>query len=100
MLKLGKRVDIVGYIVTTKDTSTKDGNRMHFGTFYDYQGHVFDTVHFPPVAKKYPFRGKGFYRIIGKVVEDFGYPMIETDFMEKLPMINRQEYIAKKEALA
>ncbi len=100
ILKLGKRVDIVGYIVTTKDTSTKDGNRMHFGTFYDYQGHVFDTVHFPPVAKKYPFRGKGFYRIVGKVVEDFGYPMIETDFMEKLPMINRQEYIAKKEALA
>ena len=81
--KLGKKVELVGYLVTTKDTSTKDGKRMHFGTFYDAQGDVFDTVHFPPVAKRYPFQGRGFYRIIGKVVEDFGYPMLEANWMEK-----------------
>ena len=84
--KLHKRVSLVGYLVTTKDTSTKNGDRMHFGTFYDRHGNVFDTVNFPPVARKYPFRGRGFYRVTGVVVEDFGYPMIEVDIMEKLAM--------------
>ncbi len=87
--KIGQRVNMVGYLVTTKDTSTKNGDRMHFGTFYDQKGEVFDTVNFPPVAKKYPFRGSGFYRVIGKVVEDFGYPMIEVDAMFRLPMIEK-----------
>ena len=27
----------------------------------------------------------------GKVVEDFGYPMIEIDSMEKIPMVSREE---------
>ena len=87
--KLHKNVNIVGYLVTTKDTSTKNGDRMHFGTFYDQKGKAFDTVNFPPVAKRFPFRGKGFYRVIGKVVEDFGYPMIEVSAMYKLPMVER-----------
>ncbi len=82
--KLGRQVEMVGYLVTTKDTSTKDGKRMHFGTFYDQKGEVFDSVHFPPVAKKHPFRGRGFYRLRGKVVEDFDYPMLEAVWMEKL----------------
>jgi DNA polymerase-3 subunit alpha len=63
---------------------------MQFGTFYDEDGEVFDTTHFPGSARKFPFRGKGFYRIKGKVVEDFGYPMIEVHFMEKLPMVANQ----------
>ncbi|MEM9328688.1 MAG: DNA polymerase III subunit alpha [Bacteroidota bacterium] len=82
--KLGRPVEMVGYLVTTKDTSTKDGKRMHFGTFYDKEGAVFDSVHFPPVAKQFPFRGRGFYRIRGKVVEDFSYPMLEATWMDKL----------------
>ncbi len=89
--KLHRKVEMVGYLVTTKDTSTKDGKRMHFGTFLDQRGKVFDTVNFPPVAKKFPFRGRGFYRLTGKVVEDFGYPMIEVDWMDKLPMKNKYE---------
>ncbi len=89
MPKLGQKVEMVGYLVTTKDTSTKDGKRMHFGTFYDAHGHVFDTVHFPPIARKYPFQGRGFYRVRGKVVEDFGYPMLEADRMEKLSIKNK-----------
>ena len=62
---------------------------MHFGTFYDREGMVFDTTHFPPVAKKFPFKGRGFYRVKGLVVEDFGYPMIEVGFMEKIPMVDK-----------
>ncbi len=98
MQKLGKRVTIVGYVVTTKDTRTLDGKPMHFGTFYDREGEVFDTVHFPNIAFKYPFRGRGFYSIRGKVVEDFGVGMIEVNFMEKLPMVNPREMEKVKEA--
>lgn len=87
--KLKQKVELVGYLVTTKDTRTKDGKRMHFGTFYDQKGNVYDTVHFPPVAREFPFKGRGFYRTIGKVVEDFGYPMVEVTWMEKLAMKNK-----------
>jgi len=86
--KVGKRVHLVGYMVTTKDTRTIDNKPMHFGTFYDRVGEVFDTVHFPNIAIRYPFRGRGFYSIKGKVVEDFGVSMVEVDFMDKLPMVN------------
>ena len=81
----------MGYLITIKHTRTKDGKLMHFATFYDAVGRVFDTTHFPPVAKKYPFRGRGFYRITGKVVEDFGYPMVEVSEMEKLPLWAKDE---------
>src|SRR5690606_38479694 len=53
--RLGKSVRAIGYCVTTKDTSTITGALMHFGTFYDYNGEVFDSVHFPDVAARYPF---------------------------------------------
>lgn len=89
--KVGKPVEMVGYLVTTKDTRTRKGQTMHFGTLYDHKGFVFDTVHFPQVASRFPFRGRGFYRIIGKVVEDFGVAMIEVTTMEKVPMINKRE---------
>lgn len=81
----GKWVHILGYMVTTKNTQTKQGDLMHFGTFYDREGNVFDTTHFPNIAKRFAFRGRGFYRIKGKVVEDFGYPMVEVSYMEKIP---------------
>ncbi len=84
-----KQVEIVGYLVTTKNTHTKDHKLMHFGTFVDNKGMVFDTTHFPNTSKKYPFRGKGFYRIKGKVVEDFGYPMIEVSYMNKETMVHK-----------
>ncbi len=89
MGRLKQQVEIIGYLVTIKPTGTKDGKPMHFGTFYDHKGIVFDTVHFPEPSRKYPFRGRGFYRIHGKVVEDFGVPIIEVSYMDKLPMISR-----------
>ena len=101
MNRIGKRVVMAGYLVTTKNTHTIDHKLMHFGTFIDKEGHVFDTTHFPDTASKYPFRGKGFYLLKGKVAEDFGYPMIEVNYMEKLPLLNRErretEFINKSE---
>lgn len=88
--KVGKTVHILGYVVTTKDTRTRTNQAMHFGTFLDSQGEAFDTVHFPDIARKFPFRGRGFYGIRGKVVEDFGVAMIEVTHMEKLAMIHKR----------
>jgi DNA-directed DNA polymerase III PolC len=90
MQKVGKVVHIIGYVVTTKDARTKNSEVMHFGTFLDRDGKVFDTTHFPQIAKKFPFRGRGFYSIRGKVTEDFGVAMVEVSAMEKLPMQNKR----------
>jgi DNA polymerase-3 subunit alpha len=90
MKKVGNEVHIAGYVVTTKDARTRKNEAMYFGTFLDRHGEVFDTVHFPDVARKFPFRGRGFYGIRGKVVEDFGVAMIEVTAMEKLPMIHKR----------
>ncbi len=94
----GKRVEIVGYVVTTKDTRTMKSEIMHFGTFYDARGEFFDTVHFPDVARKYPFRGRGFYRIKGKVTEEFGVYQIEVSEMIKVPMIHKRPEKAMQES--
>ncbi len=89
--KKGKQVHIVGYIVTTKDASTmKTKEHMAFGTFYDVHGKVFDTVHFPDSTRKFPFRGRGFYDIKGKVIEDFGVYTIDVHWMDKLPMVSKR----------
>lgn len=89
--KKGEQVHIVGYIVTTKDTYTmKNHEHMAFGTFYDVKGEVFDTVHFPNSARTYPFRGRGFYEVKGKVTEDFGVYAIDVHWMNKLPMVSKR----------
>jgi DNA-directed DNA polymerase III PolC len=87
---VGRPVHIFGYVVTTKDTYTKTRETMQFGTFLDREGNVFDTVHFPGTAKKYPFRGRGFYEIRGKVTEDFGVPVIEVTDMSRCAMVNKR----------
>jgi hypothetical protein len=66
---------------------------MHFGTFFDCKGQFFDTVHFPQVAKKFPFRGYGIYLITGKVVEEFGFASLEVERMEKLPIKKDSRFV-------
>ncbi|MFY0598638.1 MAG: DNA polymerase III subunit alpha [Cyclobacteriaceae bacterium] len=81
---VGRQVMMMGYLVTIKNTGTSKGERMNFGTFIDYEGQFIDTVHFPPSVKKCPFRGKGVYRLVGKVVEEFDFLSLEVSRMEKL----------------
>ena len=89
--KKGKQVHMVGYIVTTKNATTmKTKEHMCFGTFYDVNGKAFDTVHFPDSARKFPFRGRGFYGVKGKVTEDFGVFTVEVNWMDKLPMVSKR----------
>ena len=68
----------------------KTQQAMFFGTFLDDRGEVFDTVHFPDSARKFPFRGRGFYSIKGKVTEDFGVYAVEVAWMDKLPIVNKR----------
>lgn len=89
--KVGKHVEIVGYLVTVKNTRTTNSKLMQFGTFVDEEGYWIDTVHFPPVAERFPFRGKGCYLLKGKVMEEFGYASIELDYMERLDYIDRDD---------
>ncbi|MEM8845695.1 MAG: DNA polymerase III subunit alpha [Bacteroidota bacterium] len=93
---LNKHIDIYGYLVTVKNTSTHTGKRMHFATLVDQHGEVFDTVLFPPVAAKYYFRGKGIYRFYGKVVEEFGFLSIEVIKMKKEDYIPDPRYADMK----
>ncbi len=89
---IGKTITVYGYYVTAKKTITSKGDFMYFGTFVDTKGEHIDTVHFPPIAKKYPLKGSGVYKIIGKVTEEFDCVSIEVSFMEKLAIIQDPRY--------
>ncbi|MEJ7558399.1 MAG: DNA polymerase III subunit alpha [Pedobacter sp.] len=84
---LGQTIKIVGMYVCEKTVRTKNGKKMWFGTFLDVDGDFFDTTHFSTTTPTYPFRGTGCYLILGKVVEDFGFPSIEVSRFAKLPIL-------------
>jgi DNA polymerase-3 subunit alpha len=78
-----------GYLVATKNTRTANGETMYFGTFLDQEGQFIDTVHFPPVAARYRFSGRGVYKIAGKVTEEFGFLTIEVSEMIRMDSAER-----------
>jgi DNA-directed DNA polymerase III PolC len=82
----GKRVRMVGHLVTIKYIKTIKKEWMNFGCFIDPHGDFFDSTHFPQSLNNYPFKGSGTYLILGKVVEEFGYPSIEVEKLAKLPV--------------
>jgi DNA polymerase-3 subunit alpha len=57
---------------------------MFFGTFADRHLDWIDTVHFPGPARNFPLYTNGFYRITGKVVEDFGVYSVEVHTMYRV----------------
>jgi DNA polymerase-3 subunit alpha len=81
---IGKQVKCLVYFIAHKHVITKNNDAMYFGTFVDGNLDWIDTVHFPDVAKKYPITNSGFYKVTGKVVEDFGVPSIEVSSMIKV----------------
>ncbi len=83
----GKRIRMVGHLVTVKYIKTIKNDWMNFGCFIDSEGNFFDTTHFSQSLKNYPFKGSGTYLILGKVVEEFGFPSLEVEKMAKLPII-------------
>ncbi|MBI9042813.1 DNA polymerase III subunit alpha [Lutibacter sp.] len=89
---IGKTVTVYGYYVTAKRTITSKGELMYFGTFIDTQGNHIDTVHFPPSVKKQPLKGRGVYRLTGKVMEEFDCINIEIEQLEKLAIVQDVRY--------
>lgn len=88
---INQDVSIVGYLVNTKRTQTHKGERMYFGTFIDTDGHWIDTVHFPDIAREFPFIGGGCYHIKGKVTVEYDFLTIEVSSLKRLPVIDREE---------
>lgn len=82
----GRKVRMVGHLVTVKYIKTVKNDWMNFGCFIDEEGSFFDTVHFSQSLKNYPFKGSGTYLLLGKVVEEFGFPSLEVEKMAKLPV--------------
>ncbi|MFN8350415.1 MAG: DNA polymerase III subunit alpha [Flavobacteriales bacterium] len=82
---VGRKVEMLGYMIHVKTTTTQTGNYMSFGSFIDPAGDFWDSTQFPQVAAQYPFRGRGVYRLIGVVEEEFGHCALRTTSMEKLP---------------
>ncbi len=87
-LKIGKQVEILGYLIHVKGTMTGEGQRMSFGVFTDLDGHWIDTVQFPNTAKRFPFQGRGCYVLKGKVMEEFGFISIEVNYHKRLINLN------------
>lgn len=83
---VGKKVRMLGLLVTIKYVRTVRKEWMHFGTLIDARGRFFDTVHFPKTVETYPFRGEGVYLILGKIVEEFGFQSLEVEKMAKMPL--------------
>lgn len=82
----GVTVRVVGDFVCDKHVTTKKGQHMKFGTFFDAHGDFIDTVHFPPQLKQYPLMGNGVYLIQGEVVLDSGCPAIEVEKCARMPL--------------
>lgn len=85
---INKEVCMVGYLVHVKKSKTSNGKIMCFGTWLDKRGQWVDTVHFPPSAAAYPFRGRGHYRFKGKVCEEYDFICVEVTEMEILAVEN------------
>ena len=82
---VGQRVQMTGYMIHVKATSTHKGQPMSFGSFTDPAGDFWDSTQFPWVAAQYPFRGRGVYRLTGVVEEEYGHCSLRTQHIEKLP---------------
>ncbi len=93
---INQTFELFGYLVTVKSTTTVNQDRMQFGTFLDQAGHWIDTVHFPPVVRKYSFRGKGIYRLVGKVTEEFGFISLEVQFCERMDYVEDPRFSVKE----
>ena len=80
---IGRDVEIYGNLVNSRKTGTSNGKYMYFGTFYDINGDIFDTVLFPKVAEKYSLRSRGIYKCFGKVMYDLGYISLDIKWISR-----------------
>ncbi|MDR2221365.1 MAG: DNA polymerase III subunit alpha [Flavobacteriaceae bacterium] len=91
-----KTVRMLGYLIAQKHVPTTRGS-MYFGTWIDYAGNYFDTIHFPESLKDYPFLGGGCYLLLGIVEVEYHFPTVQIIKMAKLPFISDPRYHYKDE---
>lgn len=88
----GRKVRMVGHLVTVKHIKTVKKELMAFACFIDSEGNYFDTTHFPQSLKSCPFKGSGSYLILGRVAEEFGHASLEVEKMARLPVRPDKRY--------
>jgi DNA-directed DNA polymerase III PolC len=89
---LGMNVSCVGYLVALKQSKTVRGDLMYFGNFIDIEGELFDSVHFPEVARRFPYQGKGIYYLEGIITEEFGHFSLQAGVLRKLKFVEDVRY--------
>lgn len=82
---IGQDVYVYGNLITAKPVPTVNNKYMYFGTFYDEESEIFDSVSFPTVAEKYPLRSKGVFLCYGTITKELDYISLN------LKWISRQE---------
>lgn len=82
---VGKKMRMLGKLVTVKNVRTVKKEWMHFGTFIDDTGEFFDVVNFPDSLKRYGYKGSGVYLILGEITEEMGFPGMTVEKMVKMP---------------
>tara|TARA_Y100000590_G_scaffold442026_2_gene569588 strand:- start:6427 stop:8751 length:2325 start_codon:yes stop_codon:yes gene_type:complete len=82
---VGKKVMLVGWMMTTRRTRTKVGEIMQFLSCEDLTG-TYEAVLFPAAFRKFGglIRSRGPYLIAGRVEDDFGHTPVT---IEKLAVI-------------
>jgi DNA polymerase III alpha subunit len=91
-----KQVKMLAYLISRKQVPTIKGN-MYFGTWIDYEGTYFDTVHFPDNLLQFPFQGGGCYLLLGTVEVDYHFPTITISKMAKMPFVPDPRYMEPKD---
>ncbi|HET8885863.1 MAG TPA: DNA polymerase III subunit alpha [Salinimicrobium sp.] len=97
---VGRNVEIYGNLITVKTTRTANNRYMYFATFFDCEGNIFDTVHFPNIADKYPVRGKGIFLCYGKVVNELDYISIAIHKIERQETVSDPRWVGNKTVFA
>ena len=80
---VGENIYIYGNLITAKRVSTVNNKYMYFGTFFDEENDIFDTVSFPTVAEKYPLRSKGIFLCYGSIADEFGYLTLNLKWISR-----------------
>ena len=51
-----------------------------------------DTVHFPNIAQRFRFQGKGVYKVYGTVLSEYDAVTIEVKYMKKMDIVEDPRY--------
>ena len=89
---LGQTIQALGYVVAVKNSKTVKGEHMQFGTFQEFNGDLFDSVHFPPAVRRFALKDRGVYILQGRVQSEHGYLSLEVEHVERCPMVADPRY--------